>query len=125
MAKKFNDEKKEFKEYDWFSGITKAPEFISLLKSGDDSLKSGDDSAYKDIEDRHFQILWRVIHESTDKTLKSVTSEMGTLSRMAFESQLKVIFEAAKSKVVAPISDPVARVITNRLREKEGNLWQR
>lgn len=114
-GKKCNDEKKEFKECDWFSDITKAPEFISLLKSGDDS-------AYKDIEDRHFQILWRVIHESTDKTLKSVTSEMGTLSRMAFESQLKVIFEAAKSQVVAPISDPVAMVITNRLREKEGSL---
>lgn len=115
-GKIFNDEKKEFEECDWFGNVTKAHAFISLLKN---------DDAYKDIEDRHFQILWRVIHESTDKTLKSVTSEMGTLSRMAFESQLKVIFEAAKSEVIAPISDPVARIIANRLRGKEVSLCQR
>ena len=115
-GKIFNDKKNEFEECDWFSDVTKAHAFISLLKN---------DNVYKDIEDRHFQILWRVIHESTDKTLKSATSEIGTLSLMAFESQLKVIFEAAKSKVVALISDPVARVIANRLREKEGSLCQK
>ncbi len=109
-AKVFNidDVDKMLNNPDLFSDIKKADDFIRMLKG----IK-----AYKDIDDRHFHVLWRAIFDSAKKTLRSAAFGTGPLSRMAFESQKKAIFEAALEKLVDPVSDPVAKVITNSLRK--------
>lgn len=99
-----------FEDYDLFENAEGASVFINLLKSID---------AYKDIETRHFQILWRVISESNERTLESATSEVGLLllSRMAFESQKETLFKAALNEMSDPLSEPVARIISNTLKQ--------
>lgn len=104
---KFNQDKEEYEKTDWFSDLKGAHEFINSLK---------DINAYKDIEARHFQVLWKAIFDSNEKTLKCATTEIGPLSCMAFEAQLQTVFYAALNKVVDPLTEPVARILFNSLK---------
>lgn len=99
-----NEKKDTFEKADWYEDVKNASEFIKIFKGI---------GAYQDIEVIHFQVLWRAISESEKHTLTSATSAIGVLSRMAFESQLKIIFEAASKKSVDPLSEPEAKILLN------------
>lgn len=85
-------------------------DFVSLLKRSD---------AYKDIDERHFQVLWRVIHDSDERTLASAISKISPLSAIAFESQAERLLLAMHS-ASDPVTDPVARVLCNSLEDSAG-----
>ena len=91
-----------------------APEFVRAMKQA---------AAYRGLDDRHLQILWRAIHRSPDKSLRSVTKTGGLLSRIAFEQQRRHILLAACKKESASPGEPACRVLFNlfgtRTREEE------
>lgn len=90
-----------------FDDISKAEDFLKEMKQI---------NAYRDILDRHFQILWKGISWSKEKKLSSAASSHGLLSRIAFERQKKEIFNAIINKERDPLTDPVARVLCSRFK---------
>jgi len=83
----------------------KAEEFTEKLKRA---------SAYKDLDDRHFHLLWRVINRSDQVSLLSAIAAAGPFTNLAFREQGKHLLFAAAKKKVCPLDEPVARVLFNR-----------
>ena len=81
-----------------------ASEFVRAMKASD---------AYKGLDDRHLEILWRAIHSSPEKSLRSVTKSGGLLTRIAFERQRRHILLAACKNESASTNEPAARVLFN------------
>lgn len=69
--------------------------------------------AYRGIMDRHFMVLWRVIHESPKRSLKSVTDNLGIFSRIVFESQGKNLLLGALSHETEALTQSPAGVVFN------------
>jgi hypothetical protein len=68
---------------------------------------------YKDLDEKHFQVLWRVIHNSPEHTLRSATHSVGLLTGIGFEQQSKRILVGACSSACSTVDEPVARVFLN------------
>lgn len=67
--------------------------------------------AYKSLNSRHFEVLWRAIHESPKKTLKSVIESRELLARIAFQNQAPMIALAATKHFHGSRKDPIAKVL--------------
>ena len=94
-------------EKSYFCDIDEAFRFAQDLKDGDGK----DNKPYKDVRDRHFHVLWRVIHYSKDRTLRSVIHDLKPLSRIAFQNQAREIAAAALTHEPCPLAEPSARVL--------------
>ena len=90
-----------------FSDISEVPAFIERLREGD--LK--ENKPYEKLTDRHFHVLWRVLASSPGHSLRSAIENLGTVSRMAFQSQARAIAAAALTGEPSPMVEPVARVL--------------
>ena len=88
-----------------FEGANGAKVFIEAMKVSD---------AYKKLDDRHFEILRRVISQSPAKSLKSATQASGLITRIAFENQAEQILLGAVSADSGSLDEPVSRVLFNR-----------
>ena len=88
-----------------FEGAKGAKAFIEAMKVSD---------AYRKLENRHFEILWRVISQSPAKSLKSAIQSSGLITRIAFENQAKQIFLGAAIADSGSLDEPVSRVLFNR-----------
>ena len=90
-----------------FSEVSEVPAFVQQMKDGDGK----DNKPYENLFDRHFHILWRVIHGSKGRTLASAIRSLNSLSRMAFQSQTREIAAAALSGESSLLTEPVSRVL--------------
>lgn len=88
-----------------FESAKGAKAFIEAMKVSD---------AYRKLDDRHFEILWRVISQSLAKTLKSAIQSSGLITRIAFENQAKQILLGAAAADSGSLDEPVSRVLFNR-----------
>jgi hypothetical protein len=88
-----------------FEGEKDAKSFIEAMKVSD---------AYRKLENRHFEILWRVISRSPGKSLKSAIQSSGLITRIAFENQAKQILLGASNSNSGSLDEPVSRVLFNR-----------
>jgi hypothetical protein len=88
-----------------FDRIESAPIFIGEMKQS---------SAYRSLRDCHFRILWRVIHDSPDKSLRSAIKSLGLFARIVFENQAKHLFLGALLQEQGMINQPPANVLFNR-----------
>ena len=106
------------KEKDYFSNHKGGQDFVSDLKKDD----RGKNTAYAGILDRHFHILWRVIHLSPEQTLNSAINSHGPLTRMAFQDQGRQILLMSLTGEKGALEEPIARVMFNffGLRETAG-----
>jgi DNA-directed RNA polymerase beta' subunit len=68
---------------------------------------------YKDLEKRHFQVLWRCIHASPERTLRSATQAVGLMTRIGFEQQAKNILVGVCHGECSCVKEPFARVLFN------------
>ena len=67
--------------------------------------------AYKSLMPRHFEVLWRAIHESPKKTLKSAIESRELLARIAFQNQAQMTALAAARSFTGSRDDPIAKVL--------------
>jgi hypothetical protein len=67
--------------------------------------------AYKSLLPRHFELLWKAIHESPKKTLKSAIESRELLARLAFQNQAQMTALAAASSFKGSRDDPIAKVL--------------
>ena len=81
-----------------------AGEFVSEIRKA---------KPYKDVDERHFQVLWRCIHASPERTLKSATQAVGLMTRIGFEQQAKNILVGACHEEHGFVDEPFARVLFN------------
>jgi len=88
-----------------FEGAKGAKAFIEAMKVSD---------AYRKLENRHFEILWRVISQSQAKSLKSAIQSSGLITRIAFENQARQILLGAAIADSGSLDEPVSRVLFNR-----------
>jgi hypothetical protein len=68
---------------------------------------------YKDIDGRHFQVLWRCIHASPERTLRSATQAVGLMTRIGFEQQAKNILVGMCHGERGFVDEPFARILFN------------
>jgi DNA-directed RNA polymerase beta' subunit len=94
------------KEANVFDRPQDAPLFITLMQQS---------SAYRGLRDCHFQILWRVIHRSPERSLKSAIESLGLFTRISFEKQARHLFLGALMQEQGLIDEPPANVLFNRL----------
>jgi hypothetical protein len=66
---------------------------------------------YKRLKPRHFEVLWKAIHQSTKKTLKSAIEGRELLAQIAFQNQAPMIALAAARRFAGSRKDPVAQVL--------------
>jgi hypothetical protein len=92
-------------EPNFFDRIEDAPIFIKEMRQS---------AAYRSLRDCHFQILWRVIHDSPDKSLRSAIKSLGLFARIAFENQARHLFLGALMQEQGMINHPPANVLFNR-----------
>lgn len=91
----------------WFDTPDSANGFVERFKK---------QSAYKDLNDRHLLLLWRIIHEcgGDKKALKHVwNNTRGILSGMAGESVKKFILQMISEKVSMPDDSAMGRLLRN------------
>lgn len=88
-----------------FENVGRSGDFVSAIRKA---------KAYKELDERHFQVLWRAIHLSSTKTLKSATQSVGLITRIGFEQQAKNILVGVCSGQISSIAEPFARVLFNR-----------
>lgn len=81
-----------------------AGEFVSEMRKA---------KPYKDVDERHFRVLWRCIHASPERTLKSATQAVGLMTRIGFEQQAKNILVGACHEEHGFVDEPFARVLFN------------
>jgi hypothetical protein len=67
--------------------------------------------AYKSLRPRHFEVLWRAIHDSPKKTLKSAIENRELLVRIAFQNQAQMTALAAAKSFTGSRKDPIAKVL--------------
>ena len=89
------DEGADGQKIDYFDGMEKASEFVKRFKS---------ESAYSDILDRHFELLWRILFDrtSSDKSfdacnhsLDAVIDDHDTITRLSYSRQAVNLLLAA------------------------------
>lgn len=68
---------------------------------------------YRELEERHFQLLWRAIRSSPERTLKSANLATGLLTRVGFEQQGKRVLIGACAGESSAVTEPFARVLLN------------
>ena len=68
-------------------------------------------NAYKSLMPRHFEVLWRAIHDSPQKTLKSAIESRELLARLAFQNQAQMTALAAARSFTGSRKDPIAKVL--------------
>jgi len=76
-----------------------------------DFLKQIKIDAYSKLLNRHFEVLWRVIHDSPKKTLKSAIEDRELLARLAFQNQAQLTALAAARSFAGSRQDPIAKVL--------------
>ncbi|MBI5818310.1 MAG: hypothetical protein HZA88_04925 [Verrucomicrobia bacterium] len=69
--------------------------------------------AYEGLLDRHFQILWRVIHDSDGKSLESAAESAGLMTRISFKAQARQLLLGAYFKKSSSLREPASRVLFN------------
>lgn len=89
-------------ENGYFSKPENATRFVADLKRSD---------AYRDVLDRHFHVLWKAIHRSPGKSLRSAVEARDFVAAMAFHDQARVTALAAATGAMASSNDPAAKVI--------------
>jgi hypothetical protein len=77
----------------------------------DEFLKQIKIDAYSKLLNRHFEVLWRVIHDSPRKTLKSAIESRALLARLAFQNQAQLTALAAATSFAGSRHDPIAKVL--------------
>ena len=98
------------KGHDVFMKDDGAAAFRELMKSS---------RAYRGLLDRHFHILWRIIHASPERNLRSALSSLGLFSGIAFERQAQRIFLAALYGKTGSIKEPAAKIMFNLFHASE------
>jgi hypothetical protein len=86
----------------YFIDMEGAASFVKCMKESD---------AYHDLTDTHFEVLWKVIHESPERSLKSAIANRDLLARIAFQDQSRMIAFAAATYASGSRSDPVAKIL--------------
>jgi RNA polymerase Rpb2, domain 6/RNA polymerase Rpb1, domain 2/RNA polymerase Rpb1, domain 5/RNA polymerase Rpb2, domain 7/RNA polymerase Rpb2, domain 3 len=82
-------------------------------------------SAYRGLRECHFQILWRVVHGSPKRSLRSAIDSLGLFARISFEKQAKHLFLGALMQERDSINEPPASVLFNRFvvdKQPEGRV---
>jgi hypothetical protein len=88
-----------------FSRVEDAALFASEMRKSE---------AYQNLRDCHFQVLWRVIHDSPDRSLRSVIESLGLFARICFERQAKHLLLGALAQEQDRVDRPPANVLFNR-----------
>lgn len=83
-----------------FSNPDDAASFVAFMREA---------NAYGNLDERHLLLLWRAIHESDGKTLRSACRSGDWLERAAFERQVEYLLEAAASGAEATLDSPAGR----------------
>jgi hypothetical protein len=85
-----------------FENASAAALFVAKMKT---------EPAYADVDVRHFQILWRVIHDSPKRTMRSAIGRAGPFSRMCFQNQTNELARAVVSGNASELTEPFVRVM--------------
>ena len=96
---------------DYFGDIGKATEFVKRFKS---------ESAYSDILDRHFEVLWRVLLDAPKHSLDEVIGNHDMITRIAYSRQTQNLLIAAITETAVKIGNsPIAEVLFNNFATKK------
>ncbi|MEI8309214.1 MAG: hypothetical protein WCH98_00500 [Verrucomicrobiota bacterium] len=87
-----------------------AADFVAFMKDAD---------AYENILGRHFEILWRVIHDSEDATLRSAIRGHDVLTVLAHSQQGAVLAHALLEGKDSELSGPIAKVMLGGFKTAE------
>ena len=91
--------------------LEKASQFVARFKS---------ESAYSDILDRHFELLWRVLRDAYKHSLDGVIGESDIVSRFSYSKQAyNLLLAAIEESKVDISSSPIAEVLFNNFASKE------
>ena len=85
-----------------FAEPTQAQKFVADMKGAD---------AYKHLMGRHFELLWKVLHQSDGKSLLSAIQLHDVITRLAHRDPTRLILEAAMRRESAPGTGPFAKVL--------------
>ncbi|MBQ6141035.1 MAG: hypothetical protein IJI54_07075 [Kiritimatiellae bacterium] len=105
------DEDEKGQKIDYFDGLEKASQFVARFKS---------ESAYSDILDRHFELLWRVLRDAYKHSLDGVIGESDIVSRFSYSKQAyNLLLAAIEESKVDISSSPIAEVLFNNFASRE------
>lgn len=88
-----------------FGRVEDAPLFLGEMRKSE---------AYRNLRSCHFEVLWRVIHDSPDRSLRSVIESLPLFARVSFERQAKHLLLGALAQEQDRVDRPPANVLFNR-----------
>ena len=113
----YNVEKKKMIKINYFNCLEKASAFVERFKG---------ESAYADILDRHFEILWRVMFDNGNRTgtgnytLNAVIGAHDMITQLAYSRQgINVLLAVKGEKPVEIDKSPIAEVLVNNFASKK------
>lgn len=86
----------------WFESEASLERFVTELKSA---------KAYGNLSARHFQLLWKVIHSSPDRTLHSAVMSREPMAVLGYRHHRKVIAEALACGIPTSRGDPIVKLM--------------
>jgi len=84
--------------------------------------KMKDAKAYQSLLDVHFQILWKAIHCSPERTLRSLIQSHGPVTRIAFQRQARELLSAVLENTSSTANEPAVRVLFSLFAHRENLL---
>lgn len=88
-----------------FSDPATAPRFVEAFKRVE---------AYREISERHFYVLWKVLHRSRGGTLPSAVADQDVATRLAYRNPAREILAAALNGLTINLDNPFARLLVSR-----------
>ena len=92
------------KSFDFCDPAT-APRFVEAFKRV---------KAYREISDRHFYVLWKVLHWSRDGILPSAVAGQDLATRLAYRNPACEILAAALNNLTIDLDSPFAKLLVSR-----------
>lgn len=85
-----------------FANAEQVPEFVSAMKKI---------TAYRGVADRHFQVLWKVLHLSEHRTVASAASGSDLVSRLSYRNpEVEILLSALRSETF-PRTSPFSKIL--------------
>jgi DNA-directed RNA polymerase beta' subunit len=93
-----------------FQELEQSGQFVTFMQKAD---------AYENILDRHFQILWRVIHDSEQKSLPSAIAGQDALTVLANRHRASSLASAVLQGARSSRNGPIAKTLLGGFRSEE------
>ena len=85
-----------------FTDPADAPQFVKEMKTID---------AYRHLSERHFYVLWKVLHWSPDHTLQSLIAEYDPFARLAYRNPAREVLLATLKNASFESESPFSKVL--------------